>query len=57
MNSLGVDPDVEEATSTHQPSTGVDITQAPSVQLGMLLLLVLLVLLILWITWSLVTSA
>jgi hypothetical protein len=48
--------DAEDEVSTRQPLTGVDLAQAPSVQLGMLLLLVLLALLVLWITWSLITG-
>ena len=38
------------------PRTGGDVTQAPPVQIGMLLLLLLLALLALWIVWSLLTA-
>jgi hypothetical protein len=39
-----------------EPRTEVDITQQPSIQVGLLLLLLLLALLGLWVAWSLVSA-
>jgi hypothetical protein len=51
----GTDDDGEE-NGARQPWAGIDLTQTPTVQMGMFLLLVLLALIVLWITWSPITA-